>query len=145
MPHAHLAPRPLLWQLPRGPVPRLWAIWGEHPAGHPEETPSQRCRARPSQARTAAAMGLWGLEASLCSVSARHQTASANCRKQMYNRTACSHFLPPSSLFSQDILNRWLVHGFCLQSCPQILLPVALFSHAQATLERQSDANHSGV
>lgn len=53
----------------RGPVPRLQAIWGEHPAGHPEEL--QGCRARPSQARAAATMGLWGPEAGSCSLSAR--------------------------------------------------------------------------
>lgn len=34
---AHPAPMLLLWHLPRGPVPRPQAIWGEHPAGQPKE------------------------------------------------------------------------------------------------------------
>lgn len=82
---AHPAPMLLLWQLPRGPVPRSQTIWGGTPSWPPWGTSPQGCRARPSQARAAATMGLSGPEAGLCSMSARHRTASANLKKLMYN------------------------------------------------------------
>lgn len=59
----------LLWQLPRGLVPRPPAIWGEHPAGHPEEH-HFRDTAGPSQARAAVATRPRGVEAGWRSVPA---------------------------------------------------------------------------
>lgn len=53
------------------------AVWGEHPAGHPEEHCHRDTKLGLSKPRTAVAMALRGVEAALCSVSAKHRIASA--------------------------------------------------------------------